>query len=99
MCAVSFIGDRQNGIWKESYPKIWETVSTPAVTKKDLKLLATKEEVEKLRQELEALKKLLKAAKIFDEEVGEPDCKQDNKVAIIKKMAELLEVDLEDLFD
>lgn len=53
-------------------------------------------EIEKLRNELEALKKLLKAAKIFDTETGQPDCEHAEKVATLKRIAEWVGVDIAD---
>jgi F0F1-type ATP synthase delta subunit len=64
-------------------------VFTPAVSK---------EEFEALKKEVEELKRLLKAAKKFDEETGQPDCHMDDKVDFIKKLAEYVGVDLEDIF-
>ena len=64
-------------------------VFTPAVSK---------EEFEALKKEVEELKQLLKAAKKFDEETGQPDCHMDDKVDFIKKLAEYVGVDLEDIF-
>lgn len=47
---------------------------------------------------MEELKLLLKAAKRYDEQVGEPDCEADEKVAIIKALAEQLGVDVDEVF-
>jgi hypothetical protein len=58
----------------------------------------SKEEFEALKKEVEELKQLLKAAKKFDEETGQPDCHMDDKVEFIKKLAEYVGVDLEDIF-
>lgn len=59
----------------------------------------TKEDLDALRDEVESLKRLLKAAKIYDEETGQADCEVDEKVEFIKRLAKILDVDLEDLFD
>ena len=58
----------------------------------------SKEEFDALKKEVEELKQLLKAAKKFDEETGQPDCHMDDKVDFIKKLAEYVGVDLEDIF-
>jgi hypothetical protein len=57
----------------------------------------TQEQFDALRKEVEALKKLLKAAKIYDEETGQPDCETEEKIGMLKKIAALLGVDLNDV--
>lgn len=56
----------------------------------------SQEEFDALKREMEALKKLLRAAKIYDEETGQPDCETDEKIATLKKVAEFLGIDLND---
>ena len=113
MCTVSNIGDNYRDNFAPRWPNvpIWPhqpvgvpypaqpakpvipgqplVISTPAVSK---------EEFEALKKEVEELKQLLKAAKKFDEETGQPDCHMDDKVDFIKKLAEYVGVDLEDIF-
>ena len=55
-------------------------------------------EFDALKAELESLKKLLKAAKIYDEETGQKDCEDPEKVAMFRKLAELVGVSMEDIF-
>jgi hypothetical protein len=98
MCIVSNVGDyfRENlpkqypyiGPWTDPMPGIhsWP-VAAP-----------TKEEFDALKKQVEALKKLLEAAKIYDEVANEPDCSVDEKVEFIKRVADFVGVDLEDVF-
>lgn len=58
----------------------------------------TKEEFEKLKKDFEAFKKLLLAAKEYDEVTGQPDCEMEDKVAMVRKVAEMLGVDVDDVF-
>lgn len=58
----------------------------------------TKKEFEALRKEIEELKKLLLAAKAFDEATGQPDCEMDEKVALIRQIADLVGVDVDEVF-
>ena len=58
---------------------------------------ASKEDLEKLRQEVIEMKELLKRALKYDEDNKEPHCEMDDKVATLKKVAELVGVDLKDL--
>jgi hypothetical protein len=48
---------------------------------------------------MEELRKLLVAAKDFDVVTGQPDCEVDDKVALIKRLAELVGVDMSDVFN
>lgn len=58
----------------------------------------SREEFDALRREMEELKKLLHAAKNYDEATGQPDCEMEDKVKIITKLAEMVGVDLKDIF-
>jgi hypothetical protein len=113
MCTVSNIGDsyRDNfpPRWPNVYPGTWlpqpsgvPVPTQPHVTPTEKVYINTsgvsKEEFEALKKEVEGLKQLLKAAKKFDEETGQPDCHMDDKVDFIKKLAEFVGVDLEDIF-
>ncbi len=95
MCAVSATGD----YWRQNdWPK-WEPYQPlnptpgywppPEVTKADL---------DALKREMEELKKLLVAAKKYDEATGQPDCEMEDKVALIKKVAKLVGVDMSGVF-
>jgi hypothetical protein len=59
----------------------------------------TREEFDKLRDDVQELKKLLTAAKEYDRAVGEPDCEMDEKVALIRAVAKYVGVDLSGIFD
>lgn len=97
MCVVSFVGDRFAPVIPQRYPWVqpyidepWRTVTTdPEVSK---------EEFDALKREVEALRKLLKAAKEYDEETGQPDCEQDEKIALIRRLAEICGVDMSNVF-
>jgi hypothetical protein len=56
-----------------------------------------REEFDALKREVEELKKLLIAAKQYDDATGQPDCEQADKMALIRKLAELVGVDLSGL--
>lgn len=55
------------------------------------------EEFEQLKKEVAALKELLKAAKKFDAETGQPDCEMEEKVDLLRKIAKMVGVDLEEV--
>lgn len=50
---------------------------------------------EELKKEIEELKRLLKKAKIYDEETNQKDCENDDKKRILKEIAEKLGVEIE----
>ncbi len=90
MCSVSFIGDG----WQKTFPNTWPQINTGL----PLEPQVTKFEFEKLRVEVQELRKLLEAAKEFDIKTGQPDCEMDDKVAFIKKIAEFVGVNMDDVF-
>lgn len=93
MCVVSAVGDT----WQQGFPERWPNVIRPNSTTY-IEIPVSRQEFEALKAELEALKKVLKEAKLFDEATGQPDCEVDEKVGLIKALAEALDVDLEDIF-
>jgi hypothetical protein len=100
MCVVSNIGDNYRDNFAPRWPHVpvqpyMPTSPQPVVINTSE---VSKQEFEALKKEVEELKQLLKAAKKFDEETGQPDCHMDDKVDFIKKLAEFVGVDLEDIF-
>lgn len=92
MCMVSAIGDQYSERWRDRYPTV---VQPPTY---NIFSGVTREEFEALKAEVERLKVLLMAAKKYDEENGEPDCEMDEKVALLKRIADLVGVDLTEVF-
>jgi 3-mercaptopyruvate sulfurtransferase SseA len=96
MCTISMVGDNHGGgYWPNKFPEIFPKGGQIPVA---IPPEVTKKEFQALKKEVEALKKLLKAAKIYDEETGQKDCEQGDKVAILKAVAKLAGVDLKDIF-
>jgi hypothetical protein len=104
MCMVSSIGDN----WANGFPGRWPGVvpnPQPSITDPfttwpnyTVSQYATKAELQELRNEIQELKELLLAAKKFDETTNQPDCHMDEKVALIKAIAKLVNVDMKDIF-
>lgn len=88
MCVVSMVGDAYHDRWRgqpfTSTPDAWLGWVTRA-------------EFDALKREVEQMKELLKRAKKYDEDNGEPDCEIAEKVALLRKVAELVGVDLSDV--
>jgi len=57
----------------------------------------SREEFDRLKRDVEEMKALLKRAKEYDERNGEPDCEIDEKMATLRKVAELVGVNLDDV--
>jgi hypothetical protein len=57
-----------------------------------------RQEFDDLKKEVETMKALLIKAKIYDEANGEPDCEMEEKIALLKRVAELVGVSLEEVF-
>lgn len=95
MCVVSMLGDD----WGRRFPKSWPEIPlTPDRPLINLDNYITKEEFNKLKNEVEELKKLLLAAKEYDKATGQPNCEMDEKVALIKKIAEAVGVNVDAVF-
>ncbi|VDM11381.1 unnamed protein product [Wuchereria bancrofti] len=95
--------------WKDLYPNIPKNPTNPFAPdpmsphppiQPDFWSIpwATKQEFEQLKKEVEDMKKLLIRAKEYDEKTGQPDCEMEEKVALLKKVAELVGVDLSEIF-
>lgn len=97
---VSNIGDG----WADKFPKDYPTFPYPKKIPGGHEIVwptdsVSKQDFDALKKEVQELKKLLKAAKKFDEATGQPDCHMDEKVKLIKAIAELVGVDLGDVFE
>lgn len=57
----------------------------------------TRQEFDDLKRDVLEMKELLKRAKEYDERTGQTDCEQDEKLAVLRKVAELVGVDLKDV--
>lgn len=108
MCVVSMIGDGWGRQFPDRWPGVqpWEvdppatipyqparvpfSLPAPQVSRKDF---------DALKAEVEALKRLLLAAKAFDDATGQPHCEADAKVALIKAVAKAVGVDMDEVFE
>jgi hypothetical protein len=101
MCVTSNVGD----YYRDSLPSkpYWPTIqpfvspSVPAGAPIFVPQI-TRQEFDQLKHDVEELKKLLVAAKRFDEATGEPDCEVEDKVTIIRKLAGMVGVSMEEIF-
>ena len=92
MCVVSMLMDD----WNKRNPIVYppnQTTSTFLFSE------VSRLEFDALKLEVEALKELLKAAKIYDEVTDQANCETESKIAAFKELAKHLDIDLEDLFE
>lgn len=98
MCVVSYVGDYWKDDFEDKWPHIYEKIITETSPNTiDMNQFATKEDIAAIRREIEELKKLLKAAIKYDEATDQPHCEMEDKIDLIKKVAEMVGVDLSDL--
>lgn len=102
MCTVSYVGDywrrdfpQRHPGWHDDFTKPYQPVTLPNDI---LEPKVSKKEFDALKKEMEELKKLLLAAKKYDEAMNEPNCEMDDKVALIKKVAKVVGVDMNEVF-
>lgn len=99
MCAVSAVGDHYTTIFPEKYPT--QPWTYPPVRPADVpaneyaRLLL---ELSQLKKDVEQMKKDLEAAKKQDIEEGNSDCEMEDKVELLKKIADFMDVDLSSVF-
>lgn len=98
MCVVSMIMDdwnkKYNDDWHKKYPGGWEQSPTY-----NFLAFATKQDIEELRKEIQELKKLIEAAHLYDVATGQPECQDEEKLAILQKLAEAIGLDISDLME
>jgi hypothetical protein len=98
MCVVSMIGDHYRDKWEPKYPD-WVKWPEPTRTVQPFNPIPviTRQEFDDLKREVLEMKELLKRAKAYDEQNNEPDCEMDDKVALLRKIAALVGVSLDDV--
>lgn len=101
MCTVSMVGDHFNEKWKEPYYddvfnklKLQQPLNGNVPTHVGI----TREEFNALKKEVEDMKALLIRAKEYDEKNNEPHCEMETKVAKLKEIAQLMGIDLTEIF-
>jgi len=92
MCTVSMVGDFYRDNLPNRHP--WINITSPTFAPVPP---VSREEFEALKRDVADMKELLKRAKAYDEANGEPDCELDEKVALLRRVAELVGVSLDDV--
>lgn len=94
MCSFSMISDHYHDRWHENLPTQWMYPPSQTLPITDGPSQA---EFDALKAEVENLKALLIRAKEYDAATGQPDCEKDEKVELVRKVAQLVGVDLSDV--
>ena len=96
MCTVSMIGDAYGKAFPDRWPGAYPWIHPLAPTTTPIIQVpqVTKAEIDALKREVLELRALLLQAKKFDEATGQPECEVDEKVALIRKIADAVGVDM-----
>lgn len=98
MCVVSNVGDYYGRTIPDRWPN-WFPQKNPVVPIVPIVPAGVPQhEFDALKQEVEKMKELLKKAKDIDEATEQPNCEKEDKVAMLKRLAELVGVDLKEVF-
>lgn len=96
MCVVSMIMDHYQEKFK---PYIYPTVSPDMIRPlTEIPLLVTRGEFDQLKKDVAEMKELLKKAQLYDQKNNEPDCGLEDKIELMKKIGQLVGIDLEEIF-
>lgn len=88
MCVVSNMGDHYTGKFNQSnYQDFFNNISN-----------VTRAEFDAVKKEVEEMKEILKRAKLYDEQTGQPHCELEDKIKKLKEIATLMGVDLSEVF-
>lgn len=107
MCVVSMVGDH----YRDTFPTqpYWPAIqphipfpyaplpTTITIGVAGLLPEISRAEFDELKRDVVAMKELLRRAKAYDEANGEPNCEIDEKMELLRKIAGLVGVDLDDV--
>ena len=102
MCTMSMVGDHYRDMWQ---PKPWYPLipQVPAAPMPQAPITITmspeisRAEFEDLKRQVAEMKELLRRAKEYDERNGEPECEMAEKMDLLRRVAKMVGVDLDDV--
>lgn len=96
MCSVSMIGQHYDDMWRQLpfYPK-----PQPGGGVSIIKVgpEVTRAEFDELTRQVTEMKELLKRAKKYDEDNGQPDCEIDDKMERLRQIATIVGINLDEV--
>ena len=103
MCTVSLIAQDFGDRWRDRLQQPYLPQQEPFDMNKYVEFMkqhspVSRAEFDARKKDLEAVKKLLAAAKVYDAETGQPDCEDAAKTKLFRDLAKVLNVDLADIF-
>lgn len=105
MCAVSMISDHYTNKFQQQNDYLQQQLLQQRLQQSGLSGVAgsfpsyiSRQEFEELKKEVLEMKELLKHAVEYDKRTGQPDCHMDEKVVLLKKVADAVGVSLDDVF-
>lgn len=96
MCTVSFVGDHFKKKWDDWQPQIYPSTGIPPFLPVSS---PSQEDFDRLKEEVADLRRALEAAKLIDAVTGQPDCEMEDKMEFLRKVAELVGIDLDDIIE
>lgn len=96
MCVVSMVGDHYRDVWTAPRDG-WHIPVQPLPGPIILPSPISREEFDALKKEVLEMKALLKRAKDYDERNNEPECEVDEKMDLLRRVAKLVGVELDDV--
>lgn len=93
MCVVSMIGDHYGEKFRVQWPQFYPNVAPSYVL--PVEPAVTRAEFDELKREVAEMVSLLKRAKAYDEKNGEPGCEIEEKMALLRRFAKMVGVDLD----
>lgn len=105
MCIASFIGNDYSKKWSTSPLTPYTQIPTDSLVPDPERFSAilgnpvSRHEFDALKKEVTELHTLLEKAKHFDKDHDEPNCEMEEKIATVKAVGNLLDIDFGDVFD
>lgn len=94
MCSVSMVGDHYRDLWKDNPLTRQPNLTAPIFVQGNG---PSRDEFNELKRQVEEMKLLLARAKKYDEDNGEPECEIDEKMDLLRKVAKLVGIELDDV--
>lgn len=112
MCTVSMVMDHYKDKWSPMFPNYpYSPDAVPGVlipstplpipstaTTVNVRLPVSREEFDQLRKDVLEMKELVKRAMKYDKDNNQADCENEDKVKLIRQIAEAVGVNVDDVF-